>query len=72
METYRRGAFTEKERAALKLATVLSALSAYREDRSPFNRHRLSTALSNAGLSDKRVRDDFIDRLMKSRKFGDG
>ena len=68
---YGRSLFTDQERQVLSNEAVKEWLDRYRRDRSPYNRHQLTTALVLAGLGDRRARDKLIETLMRTRRWGD-
>jgi len=72
MSTHKLGILTTTERDAMRDPNVQRAWETYRKDQSPAAKHSLRSALSRAGMQDPKKRDAMIDRLLKTRKFGNG
>lgn len=70
MEEYRRGLFTDAEKAALEDEDVKFALERVRVSATPFAIHRLNSALAAAGISDRRRRENLIKTLRRTRRWG--
>ncbi len=71
MENCKRSPFTDREREILRDEHVEAVLAELRASRAtPFLLHRLTTALTSAGMTDKAARERMIATLRRTKKWG--
>lgn len=71
MEQYKRSPFTDREKDILDTEEVSAILAELRAGRAtPYLLHRLTSALTAAGMTDKAARDRLIATLRRTKKWG--
>jgi len=63
--------FTDTEKAVFDQEAVQQAFEFFKAERTVMTRHKLKTAMVAGGLKSDQA-DKLIDRLIATRKYGDG